>query len=71
MSTRNFGLSNIYLKVALPFLAISVVMFLSVFVLPSNLDTVAIQVASFLMASGIVLYAIGRLAQFFRSRTQS
>lgn len=68
--SRNFGLSNIYLKVGFALVVISLAMLAAAFVLPSTTRFMSGQVAGFSFVSGVVLYVIGRIAQVRRSRAQ-
>jgi hypothetical protein len=69
--SRNFGLSNIYLKVGFALVVISVAMLATAFVVPSATRFIGGQVAGFSFVSGAVLYVIGRIAQVRRSRAQA
>jgi membrane protein implicated in regulation of membrane protease activity len=71
MSTRNFGLSNIYLKIAVSFLVLSVVAVVAALATPSLLGTLAGQLTGFFVLAGALLYVIGRIVQITRSRKQA
>jgi len=69
--SKNFELSNIYLKVGLALVAISLAMLVAAFVVPSATRYLSGSIAGFCFVSGAVLYAIGRIAQVRRSRAQA
>ncbi|MFC5571589.1 hypothetical protein ACFPN1_16155 [Lysobacter yangpyeongensis] len=69
--SRNFGFSNIYLKVGFALISISVAMLVAAFVVPSVTKYLSGSVAGFCLVSGAVLYIIGRISQVRRSRAQA
>lgn len=69
--SKNFGLSNIYLKVGLALVAISLTILVAAFLVPSAARYLSGSVAGFCFISGAVLYAIGRIAQVRRSSAQA
>ena len=71
MSTRNFGLSNAYLKLAMLLLAISAVTLLATLVAPSLLGTSASYLMGFFAFTGALVYLIGRIVQLKRSRAEA
>ena len=71
MSTRNFGFSNAYVKLAMLLLAISAVTLVATLVAPSLLDTSASYLAGFFAFTGALVYLIGRIVQVKRSRAQA
>ena len=70
MGTRNFGLSNVYLKLAMLLLAISAVIVLATLVAPSLLGASASYLAGFFAFTGALVYLIGRIVQLTRSRAE-
>ncbi|MGQ4661627.1 hypothetical protein [Lysobacter sp. F6437] len=69
--SKDFGLSNIYLKVGFALVAISLAMLVAAFVVPSATRYLNGGIAGFCFVSGAVLYVIGRIAQVRRSRAQA
>ena len=58
---RNFGFSNIYLKVGIALIAVSLAMAAIAFVAPSAIRFAGVAGSCFI--SGAVLYFIGRVVQ--------
>ena len=69
--TRDFGFSNIYLKIGLALIAISLVILIAAFVVPASTRYLNGGVAGFCFVSGAVLYIIGRIAQIRHSRARA
>ena len=68
---RNFGLSDIYLKIGIALVVISMAMLITAFVVPSVTRFLDGQVAGFCFVSGLVLYVIGRIVQARRAHAQA
>lgn len=66
--SKNFGFSNIYLKVGITLIVISITILIAAFVIPSTTAYVSGSLAGLFFISGVVLYAIGRIAQVRRPR---
>ena len=69
--TRNFGFSNIYLKMGIVLIVVSMAIIITAFFAPSTIEYLSGGVAGFCLVSGVVLYIIGRIAQIIRSRAQA
>jgi hypothetical protein len=69
--SRNFGLSNIYLKIGLVLVVISLLILAVAVLAPSRPSYVSSAVAGYCFVSGAVLYIIGRVAAIRRSRAQA
>ena len=64
---RNFGLSNIYLKIGIALVVISMAMLVTTFVVPSATRFAGGRMAGFCFVSGALLYVIGRITQVRRA----
>ncbi len=67
---RNFGFSSIYLKAGLALIVISLAMLITAFAAPAAAKYLSGRVAGYCLVAGAVLYAIGRVAQIWRSRAR-
>ena len=68
---KHFGFTNIYLKVGLVFLVVSILILIAAFVARSATGYFSGRVAGYFFVAGTVLYVIGRIAQIRQSRAQS
>ena len=69
--TRNFGFSNIYLKIGIVLIIASLSMLITAFVFPSTIKYLSGRMAGFCLVSGVVLYIIGRIAQTRRTHAKT
>ena len=69
--SRNFGLSNVYLKTGLVLVVISLSLFAITVLAPSPPNFASNAIAGYCFVAGAVLYIIGRVAAIRRSRAQA
>ncbi len=65
--SRNFGLSNIYLRIGLALVVVSLLMLAAMLAGPAEFGRALANWAGYCFVSGAVLYLIGRVAQMRRS----
>ena len=71
MRFADLGLSNIYLKLGVALLLISVAVIVAAIFNPSATPVLSGQIAGYLLLSGAVLYVVGRLVRIKKTRAQA
>lgn len=63
MNRNVLGLSNVYLKIAVPFLLVAAGLMVAVLAVPSMRGPIASYLIPVLFGGGVVLYLIGRVVK--------